>query len=81
MAGGPDAGEVDFCAHDLLAGEMAAALGQNLIFDVEGGDIRPNVLVHGLGDRHRTLRQMVSEVDRKGRNLNAHRRSQYPCPR
>ena len=48
-----DAGEVDFLGDDLLPGQVATALGEELVFDVETGDVGSYVLVDGCRDRDR----------------------------
>ena len=48
-AGGADAREVDVCCYNLFAGEVAAAFGEDLVFNVEGGDVGADVLIDGLG--------------------------------
>lgn len=48
-AGGANAGEVDVIGDNLFARQMAATFGQDLIFDVECGDVGANVLIDCLG--------------------------------
>lgn len=52
--GSADAGQEDVVCDNLFAGQMSAAFGQHLVFDVEGGDVGPDVMVDGLGDRYGT---------------------------
>ncbi|KAL8933302.1 MAG: hypothetical protein Q9216_006428, partial [Gyalolechia sp. 2 TL-2023] len=49
-AGGADAREEDVVRDDFFAREVAAAFGEELVFDVEGGDVGADVLVDGLVD-------------------------------
>ena len=44
--GGFDAGEVCFSIDYFFAGEMAAAFGEELVFDVETCDVGADVLVY-----------------------------------
>ncbi len=46
-SGGADAGEVDVGGDDFLAGEVAAAFGEDLVFEVEAGDVGADVLLDG----------------------------------
>lgn len=48
-AGSADAGEIDVIRDDFFARQVAAAFGQDLVLDVEGGDIGADVLIYSLG--------------------------------
>ena len=50
-SGGADAGEVDVRGDDFLSGEMTAAFGEDLVFDVEAGDVGSDVLLDCQGNR------------------------------
>ena len=43
--GGADAGEVDVEADDFFPGEVTATFGEDLVFDVEAGDVGADVLL------------------------------------
>lgn len=62
-AGGSNAGKVDVVGNDLFAGQMAAAFCQDLVFDVEGGNVRADVLFDCLGDCHRAWNNMWLATD------------------
>lgn len=49
-AGGADAGEVGVVGDDFFAGQVAAAFGEDLVFDVEAGDVGADVLLDGERD-------------------------------
>ena len=53
VGGGPDALESGVLIHHLLAVEVTAPLGVDLVFDVQAGDPRILEGLHGAGDVHR----------------------------